>query len=223
MITGVTGTRLHNIKTTQATKWDSLADGPAESRCKPLDASRSGEVVSETSCTLILESREHAEKRGATILGTVLSCGTSCVMAENGKPNEQLAVEQAATAALSRAGVTADQLGHVNMGVSGHPKRDQLEAQAIRNVLGAQADTTPVTAPKSYLGSAGSGSSLAEIAASLLTLQNGQIIRTLNCDTPMPEAPQNVVSSENQATDNRLFLKTSVTRMGQASAVVIQA
>jgi 3-oxoacyl-[acyl-carrier-protein] synthase II len=223
MITGVTGTRLHNIKTTQATKWDSLADGPAESRCKPLDASRSGEVVSETSCTLILESREHAEKRGATILGTVLSCGTSCVMAENGKPNEQLAVEQAATAALSRAGVTADQLGHVNMGVSGHPKRDQLEAQAIRNVLGDQADTTPVTAPKSYLGSAGSGSSLAEIAASLLTLQNGQIIRTLNCDTPMPEAPQNVVSSENQATDNRLFLKTSVTRMGQASAVVIQA
>ena len=57
----------------------------------------------------------------------------------------------------------------------------------------------------------------------MLTLQNGQIIRTLNCETPDPLSPQNVVSGENQPTDNRLFLKTSVTRMGQASAVVIRA
>ncbi len=223
MVTGVTGTRLHTVKTAQAVMWDVLADGPAESRCRPLDTARSGEVVAETSCTLILESREHAEKRGATILGTLLGCGTTCVMTPEGQPNEQQAVERAAATALSKAGVTTDQLGHVNLGSSGHPKRDQLEAQAIRNILGDQADITPITAPKSYLGSAGSGSSLAEIAASLLTLQDGQIIRTLNCDTPDPLAPQNVVTGENQTTDNRLFLKTSVTRMGQASAIVIQA
>lgn len=223
MLTGVTGTRLHNVKTAQAAKWDVLADGPAESRCRPLATDRSGEVVSETACTLVLESREFAENRGATILGTVLSTGTGCVMSPEGQPDEQQAVENAAATALRKAGVTADQLGHVNVGAAGHPQRDQLEAQAIRNILGDKADVIPVTAPKSYIGSAASGSSLAEIAASLLTLQDGEIIRTLNCETPDPVGPGNVVTGENLPTDNRLFLKTSVTRMGQAAAVLIQA
>ncbi|MEO2034625.1 MAG: beta-ketoacyl synthase N-terminal-like domain-containing protein, partial [Planctomycetaceae bacterium] len=223
MLTGVTGTRLHNVKTAQTAKWDVLADGPAESRCRPLDVARRGEVVAETSCTLILESREHAEKRGAKILGEVISCGTSCVQSAAGKADEQNAVEQAAASALRKAGIAAAELGHVNVCASGHPTRDLFEAQAIRNILGDLADVTPVTAPKSYIGSAASGSSLAEIAASLLTLQDGQIIRTLNCETPDPLAPQNVVSGQNELTDNRLFLKTSVTRMGQASAVIVRA
>ena len=223
MVTGVTGTRLHNVKTAQALKWDGLADGPAESRCRPLDVNRTGEVVAETACTLILESREHAEQRGADILGTILSCGTACVMTPDGTPDEQRAVEQAAHSALNKAGLSAGRLGHVNMSASGNVVRDPLEAQAVRNILGDQADVIPVTAPKSYIGSAGSGSSLAEIAASLLTLQDRQIIRTLNCDTPDPAAPQKVVTGENQSTDNPLFLKTSVTRMGQASAVVIRS
>ncbi|MCH2212464.1 MAG: beta-ketoacyl-[acyl-carrier-protein] synthase family protein [Fuerstiella sp.] len=223
MLTGVTGTRLHNVKTAQSYKWDVLAEGPPESRCRPLDATRNGEVVAEASCTLVLESRAHAEKRGANLLGTVLSCGNSCVQSLNGQPDEQRAVEQAVDSALRAAGMTPDELGHVNLGASGHPKRDLFEAQAVRNVLGDRADITPVTAPKSYIGSAASGSSLTELAASLLTLQDGEIIRTLNCGNPDPLSPQNVVSEQNQPTSNRVFLKTSVTRMGQASAVLIRA
>ena len=223
MITGVTGTRLHNIKTAQSLKWDVLAEGPPESRCRPLDSTRRGEVVAESSCALVLESRQHAEKRAAAILGTVLGCGAACMLSSDGKPDEQKAVERAAAYALRNAGVPASQLGHVNMSASGNPRRDSFEAQAVRSVLDDRADVTPVTAPKSYLGSAASGSSLAEVAASLLTLQDGQIIRTLNCRTPDPLSPRNVVSGDNQPTNNRLFLKTSVTRMGQASAVVIHA
>lgn len=223
MLTGVTGTRMHNVKAAQSAVWDILAEGPAESRCRPMQADRSGEVVSEIACTLVLETRKHAEQRGANILGTILSTGSACVMKPDGTADEQQAVETAVAKALDKAGVTAADLGHVNLGLSGHPQRDLMEAQAVRNILGDHADQTPVTAPKSYLGSAGSGSSLAEIAASLLTLQNGQVIRTLNCTTPDPAGPTNVVTGEDLATDNRLFLKTSVTRMGQATAVVIQA
>jgi 3-oxoacyl-[acyl-carrier-protein] synthase II len=223
MLAGVTGTRLHNVKAAQATKWDVLADGPAETRCRPLDANRTGEVVSETSCTLVLENRKHAEARGATILGTVLATGSACVVSPDGIPDEQQAVERAALTALKKAGLTAKDLGHINVGVTGHPVRDLYEAKAIRNILGDQADTIPVTAPKSFIGSANSGSSLAEIAASLLTLQRGQIIQTLNCDQPDPACPLNVVTGENLDTTNRTFMKTSVTRMGQAGAVIIQA
>ena len=222
MLTGVTGTWLHNVKACHASKWDVLADGPAETRCRPLAKDRRGEVVAEAACTLVLESRGHAELRSATVLGTLRGCGNSCVMDADGNPNEQAAVERAAALAITNAGITAKQLGHVNMCASGNLTRDLFEAKAIRSLLGKNADLTPVTAPKSYLGSAGSGSSFGEIAASLLTLQNGEIVRTLNCDLPDPEAPLHVVNQENLPTDNRMFLKTSVTRMGQASAVVIE-
>ena len=223
MMTGVTGTRLHNVKSCHATKWDILAEGPAETRCRPLDASRTGEVVAEAACTLILESRTHAEARGAKILGTLLSSASACVVSKDGVADERAAVETAGRAAMQRAGVTADQLGHVNVCASGHPQRDLYEAQAVRNILGDRADTIPVTAPKSYLGSAGSGSSLCEIAASLLSLQGGKVVRTLNCPNPDKAVPLNVVNEGDLTTDNRVFLKTSVTRMGQSSAIVIGA
>lgn len=223
MLAGVTGTRLHNVKAAQATKWDVLAEGPADTRCRPLDANRTGEVVAESSCTLVLETRSHAEARGATILGTLLATGSACMMSPDGTPDEQGAVERAAELALKKSELTAKDLGHINVGATGHPTRDLYEAKAVRSILGDLADTTPVTAPKSFLGSATSGSSLAEIAASLLTLQRGQIIQTLNCEEPDPAAPLNVVTGENLDTANRTFMKTSVTRMGQASAVIIQA
>lgn len=223
MITGVTGTRLHPVKGSQATHWDPLASGPPETRVKPFDKNRKGEVLAEASCTLILENRAHAEARGATILGTILGCGASCVVDKTGKPNEQRAIAQAARVAMEHAGISVADIGHVNAGASGHPIRDIFEAKAIREILGEAADDIPVTAMKSYLGSAASGSSLCEIAASLLALQHGVIPKTLNYETPDPEAPLNVVHGEHLPTENRIFLKTNVTRVGQASAVVIGA
>ena len=220
MITGVTGTRWHVVKACQYDKWDTLAEGPADQRCRPFDQNRSGEVLGEASCTLILESRKHAEARGAKILGTLLGCGASCVASKDGVADEATAVELAARHAMRNAGVSAEQIGHVNASAAGHPTRDAFEAQAIRSVFSGREDVA-VTAPKSYLGSAGSGSSLCEIAASLMGLQNGVVPKTLNFETPDAEAPLNVVSNEHLSTSNGLFLKTSVTRMGQATAVVV--
>ena len=222
MIAGVTGTRLHTVKAAHAARWDALADGPAETRVRPFDISRTGEAIAEGACSLILESREHAEKRGAKILGTVLACGASSVASAPGQPNEAAAVALAARAALQRANLTPAQLGHINACASGHPQRDRAEAEGIRQLLGDHAQQVPVTAIKSYTGSAGSGSSLCELAASLLALQQGLIPRTLNFTATDADTPLDVVHGEHRQTANGLFLKTSVTRMGQASAVVIK-
>lgn len=223
MVTGVTGTRLHPVKSCHNSHWDILADGPAETRVRPFDAHRTGEALAEASCTLILEARSHAEARGAKILGTVLGCGASTVASREGHPDEATAVFNAAKAAMARAGVSAQDLGHINASAGGHPARDRYEAAAIRRILGDQADAVPVTAFKSYMGSSGSGAALCEIAASLLAAQHGVVPKTLNFATPDVEQPLNVVHGEHLTTTNPLFLKTSVTRVGQASAVVIQA
>lgn len=222
MVTGVTGTRIHTVKACHSWHWDMLADGPAETRVRPFDNNRSGEALSEGACTLILEAREHAEARGAKILGTILGCGSSSVANRNGHPDEASAVYQSSAAALTRAGLSVEEIGHVNACASGHPRRDQYEAIGLRRLLGNHADTIPVTAVKSYLGSSGSASGLCEIAASILGLQHGVIPKTLNYSSPDSEAPLNVVHGEHQSSSNGIFLKTSVTRVGQASAVVIR-
>jgi len=128
----------------------------------------------------------------------------------------------ASQVALDRAGILAGDLGHINACASGHLERDRYEAIGLRRLLGDAADRVPVTAIKSYTGSAGSGSSLIELAASLLGLQQGLIPRTLNFRTADVEAPLNVVHGESAKAANGVFLKTSVTRMGQASAVVVR-
>ncbi len=111
MITGTTGTRLQAAKACQYSKWDQLAQGPAESRCRPFDRDRSGEVLAEASCTLILEAREHAEARGAKIWGTILGFGSSTVLGRDGKADDATAVYQAGSIALQNAGVKPADLG----------------------------------------------------------------------------------------------------------------
>jgi len=219
MVTGTTGTKISAVKSAHHSHWDILADGPSEERCRPFDSKRHGEVIAEASCSLILESRKHAEARGAKIYGSILGYGSSCFL--DPKLGEQIAIQNAAAIAIKNAGLAVSDLGHINAGASGHPIRDMYEAKAFRELLGSAVDNVPVTAAKSYLGSAGSGSTLTEIAVSLLGLKNGVIPRTLNFDSTDEGAELNVVHGEHLASDNRTFLKTSVTRMGQCSAVVI--
>ncbi|MFN9719284.1 MAG: beta-ketoacyl-[acyl-carrier-protein] synthase family protein, partial [Planctomycetota bacterium] len=150
MITGVTGTRLHTVKACHSNHWDPLASGPAELRVRPFDRSRTGEALAEAACSLILEAREHAEARGAKILGTVLGTASASVAAKNGTPDEAAAIELAASAAIQRSGLTPDAIGHVNACGSGNPIRDQYEAAALHRIFGARAGSVPVTAIKSY-------------------------------------------------------------------------
>lgn len=222
MITGSTGTRLHPVKASHSNHWDTLAAGPAESRVRPFDRSRSGEALAEAACTLILEAREHAEARGAKILGTVLGSASSTVASRTGTPDEATAIALAAAAAISRSGLTPEDIGHINACGSGNPVRDQFEAAGLHRVFGSRAASVPVTAVKSYMGSAGSGSGLCELAASLLALQHGLVPKTLNFASPDASNALNVVHGEHQAASNGIFLKTSVTRVGQASAVVVR-
>ncbi len=222
MITGVTGTRLHTVKAAHSNHWDPLAAGPAETRVRPFDRTRTGEALAEAACSLILEAREHAEARGAKILGTILGSASSSVAAKDGTPDEAKALEFAAMAAIERSGISADAIGHVNACGSGNPIRDQYEAAALHRVFGARGSSVPVTAIKSYMGSAGSGSALCELVGSLLALQNGVVPKTLNFSSPDATNPVNVVHGEHLAAPNGVFLKTSVTRVGQASAVVVR-
>jgi len=222
MIAGTTGTRVHPVKSVHAFMWDELASSPKapERRCRPFDLNRGGQVVGEGACTFILEEESHAQQRGATILGTMLGTGSSCVLDRQGRPHIRQALVNAIRAALHDAGLQPQDVGHINANGLGSRLNDIEEARAIQEIFGEDARRIPVTALKSYFGNAGSGCGTLELAGSLIGLRHGVVPATLNFETPDPECPLNVVHGEPLAVSNHVVLKLNVTRMGQASALL---
>ena len=226
LITGTTGTTLHPIKTLHLGLFNDLAKTPAEpeARCRPFELNRSGRVVGEGACTFILEDKSHAVARGAKIWGRLLGTGSSCVVSAEGVVGTRAALANAMRQALRESGLKPDQIGHINAHGLGTRQVDIEEAKAILDVFGPELGRKiPVTALKSFLGNSGAGSGMMELAGSLIGLHNGMIPPTLNYDVPDPECPLNIVSGQPQPTNNRIVLKINVTRMGQASASIVEA
>lgn len=223
MVAGVTGTRVHEVKSIHAKLWDQLADSPADfvKRSRPFDKDRNGQVVGEAACSLLLEEESHAKARGAKVWGELLGTGASCVISRDGAINTRMAIANAIKAALKRAGVEAGDIGHINAHGLGDSEFDVVEFQAIQDVFGEKATEVPVTALKSYFGNSGSACGIVEASGSLVGLQQGVIPATLNYETADPDCPLNIVRNEPLPTDNKLFLNISTTTFGQASASVI--
>lgn len=225
MIAGTTGTRLHPVKTLHAALWDDLAQGddPPETWCRPFDQRRTGQVLAEGACSFILEEEQNARARGATIYGTILGSGSSCAIDEHGRAQTTTALALAMRSALRDAGLEPEAIGHINAHGLGSRLSDLAEGAAIREVFGPLAEKVPVTALKSALGNAGSGCGSLELAGSLLGLQHQVIPPTRNFEVPDPECPLNIVHGAPQSTGNPIVLNINVTRMGQASALIVSA
>ena len=226
MITGGTGSRIHEVKSIQAAIWNELAqqDSTSQAVCaRPFDKHRTGQVLGEGACTLILEREDHAEKRGAKIYGHLLGCGSACGHPSRSSNGLRNAIANAISMALKKANVAPEEIGHIHAHGIGSQQEDIEEAAAIQQVFGDLASQIPVTALKSVIGNSGAGCGTLEIAASLLGLGKGVIPCTLNYTTPDEQCPLNVVSEQPLETDNKLFLNINFSNMGQASAVVVQS
>ncbi|MCH8829274.1 MAG: beta-ketoacyl-[acyl-carrier-protein] synthase family protein, partial [Planctomycetes bacterium] len=226
MIAGTTGTRLHPVKTLHAALWDKLAESsdPPETWCRPFDKNRNGQVLGEGACSFILEEESQARGRGATIFGTIVGFGSSCVGGrESREEGQRLALANAMRAALRDAQLQPHEIGHLNANGLGTIEADRAEAAAIRDVFGGYADELPVTALKSYFGNAGSGCGTLELAGSLLGLSHGVVPATRNYSVPDPQCPLNIVRGDCLPHTNRIAINVNVTRIGQASALIVAA
>ena len=225
MITGSTSSRLHPIKCVHAAMWEELAEetGDPATWYRPFDLRRSGQVIGEGACSLILETEVHARARGAKVFGTILGAGSSCVADRPGTPNQRLAIANALRAALVDASIQPGDVGHIHAHGLGTRQADIQEAAAIRDVFGDAADHIPVTAMKSAMGNSGAGGGTLELAASLLALEKGVVPRTLNYEQPDPECPIDVVHGEPRQVSNSIVVNISATSNGQASVLIASA
>ncbi len=224
MLTGGTSCRLH--PTALVARGESmLARHTDDYRriCRPFDRDRTGTLDGEGSAIFVLESREHAERRGARIRGRILASAARCEPRSPLNTRTGASLRLAIRATLEQAGLVSEDprstLGHVNAHGIGSVDADRIEAANIVAELGS----TPVTAPKSYFGHLGAGGGAVELAASVLGLEAGLVPPTLNYETPDPLCPVNVVHDEPLAGRPGTAIAVNVCTMGQAAAVLVAA
>jgi len=159
------------------------ADPAAASR--PYDTGRDGFVMGEGAGVLVLESEEHAKARGARIYAYLSGVGLASDANHIASPSADGQM-RAMRAALERAGVATTDVVHVNAHATSTPAGDMVEAQGIRDVLGAAADTAVVSATKSMTGHLLGGAGALESVFTVLALNNRVAPPTINVTDPEP-------------------------------------
>ena len=128
----------------------STRQGDPASVMRPFDADRDGEAWGEGGAAFVLETRQHAEARGATILARVIGSATtfepSVVQRTSGS-----GLRRAIVLALAQSRVRSGEVAYIKAHGLSTVEDDSVEARAIRDVL----PSVPVTAPKSYFGNLG--------------------------------------------------------------------
>lgn len=219
MFAGASSARIHPFEFARLDLFKEMShrnDDPATA-CRPFDASRDGQVRGEGAACVVLESRRHAEARGARILARVAGCASACVGIPNGKPAVALSLQRAIKRALADAGKTPQQIGHINAHGLATKKDDATEALILAELLPG----VPVTAPKGAIGTLSAGAGIVELAVSVLALGHGQVPPTANYSQPDPTCPIRVVHGEPLSGATPCALVLNHMAVGQSAAVVL--
>ena len=179
-------------------------------------------VLGEGAGVLVLEERESAIRRGATILAEVLGQGAAMAADASGRPDYEQALALAGAKALRDAGLEPTSVGHVNAHGLSTLAVDRAEARALQRVFGSHVAQVPVVAAKSNFGNLGAGGSVVELMGSILAFRHGSLFPLLNYESPDPDCPIRAVVDP-ATPPGASVLKWSVTPQGQASAIVVGA
>lgn len=159
---------------------------------RPYDTERDGFVLGEGSAVFVLEEREHALKRGATILAELMGGGMSADAFHITEPNLE-GQELCLRATLRNAGLKPDDITYINAHGTSTPKGDILELQACKSVIGERMSEVKVNSTKSMTGHLLGAAGAIEAVACIKQLETQTLHPSINIENLDPEVPANVV------------------------------
>jgi 3-oxoacyl-[acyl-carrier-protein] synthase II len=170
---------------------------------RPFDAERDGFVMGEGGAVLVLEERERALARGATIWAELVGYGMSADAYHITLPRPGgSGAARAMTAALADAGIRPEQLGYINAHGTSTLANDATETAAIKIALGEQvAARVPVSSTKSMIGHLMGAAGAVEAVATIMAMNEGVLPPTINYRTPDPECDLDYVPNEPRAAE----------------------
>jgi 3-oxoacyl-[acyl-carrier-protein] synthase II len=193
-----------------------------ERASRPFDAGRDGFVVSEGAALLVLEEREHALARGATIHGELLGYGSSADAYHITMPIAQgQGAVASMRAALQDAGLGRADVDYINAHGTSTPLNDSAETAAIKHLFGERAYEMPVSSTKSMTGHLlGAGGALEAILC-LLALRHGLIPPTVNYEQPDPACDLDYVPNAPRPAALRVVMSNAFGLGGHNATIIL--
>jgi 3-oxoacyl-[acyl-carrier-protein] synthase II len=189
---------------------------------RPFDRRRSGFVMSEGAGALVLEELDHAQARGAHILGEIKGYGSSAdaYRITDTHPKGTGAVI-AMKAAMDDAAISPDQVDYINAHGTSTTQNDLTETRAIKEVFGERAKEIPVSSNKSMLGHAIAAAGPIECILSMMGINSSTILPTINHESRDPKCNLDYVPNEARQKEHNIVISNSFGFGGQNACLCI--
>jgi len=186
---------------------------------RPFDLNRNGFVMGEGACVLVLETFEHADKRGAKPLALLSGFGmtTDAYGIAAPEPNGTWAA-QAMLLAVKDAGLALEDIGYINAHGTSTRVNDKTETLAIHKAFGYR--NIPVSSNKSMIGHTLGAAGAIEAAATVLTVHYGILPPTINFELKDPECDLDVIPNQARAVKIGAAISNSFGFGGQNGVLV---
>lgn len=190
---------------------------------RPFDKNRDGFVMGEGAGIVVLESLEHARKRGAAILGEIAGVGytADAYHITAPAPGGEGAI-RAMRKALDDAGLAPSEIDYINTHGTSTPHGDAAETGAIKNVFGEHAYQLNINSTKSMIGHLLGASGGVEFVVTTLTVKENVVHPTINYEEPDPECDLNCTPNESQKREVRAAISNSFGFGGHNVSIVVK-
>ncbi len=196
-------------------------DAP-EQASRPFDRERDGFVMGEGAAVLVLESLEHAHKRGARILAEVSGYGATNDAFHISAPAENGAgAADCMRAALDHAGLRGDEIGYINAHGTSTALNDKSETAAIKTVFGEQAYQLPISSTKSMTGHLLGAAGALEALFCVKAIVDEMLPPTINNEFPDPECDLDYVPNQARSVGADHVLSNSFGFGGHNATIVL--
>ena len=186
----------------------------------PFDKTRQGFVLGEGGATLVLEDLEHAQKRGANILGEIVGYGATSDAYHITSPDPTGAgAARAMELAIKEAGVSPSEISYINAHGTATHANDEGESKAINQVFGSDSHVR-VSSTKGMTGHLLGAAGAIEAVLTVVALQNGQLPLNIGCFNQDPKCSVNLVTAENSDASNARYAISNSFGFGGHNAVL---
>jgi nodulation protein E len=187
--------------------------------CRPFSKTRTGLVLGEGAAILVLETRDRAVARGASIYAELRGFGMSADAVDMLSPDPDGAT-RAIQAALRDGGADSEDVDYVNAHGTGTTMNDRTEINVLRSVFGAHAGRLAISSNKGVLAHGLGAAGALEAAATALTLRHQIAPPTANFEEPDPECDLDVIPNTARQMPIRAAISNSFA-LGGLNAVLL--
>jgi 3-oxoacyl-[acyl-carrier-protein] synthase II len=194
-----------------------------EKASRPFDAGRDGFVPAEGAAVLVLESAEHALRRGATILAELAGFACTSDASHPVQPEESgVSAAEAMRLALADSGEPLERVDYINAHGTSTPLNDAVETTAIKRLFGPLAYQVPISSTKSMIGHSLGASGALEAVACVKAITEGMVHPTINYEVPDPACDLDYVPNQARKRDVGVALSNAFGFGGQNACLVFR-